>query len=152
MTIDERQVSPGTPEDLSDLLSEVRHADMLANDSCTREFLQAGERLLHDVLVRDAEDRPGRGRVPFDELLACVSRRQVVDEAEGSWARPGGKAGKWFAKLFGEEPGQQLYDDLRRVKSLIETGEVAQTPGSSSVFQPAQPLAGGRRRAAGGRR
>jgi hypothetical protein len=100
MTIDERQVPPGTPEDLSDLLSEVRHADMLANDSCTREFLQAGERLLHDVLVRDAEDRPGRGRVPFDELLACVSRRQVVDEAEGSWTGPDGKAGKPTESAF----------------------------------------------------
>ena len=64
---------------------------------------------------------------------------------------PGGKAAKWFAKLFGEEPGQQLYDDLHRVKSLIETGEVARTPGRSSVFQPAQPHSG-RRRAGGGRR
>jgi hypothetical protein len=100
MTIDERQVPPGAPEDLSDLLSEVRHADVLANDPCTREFLQAGERLLHDVLVRDAEDRPGRARVPFDELLACVSRRQVVDEAEGSWTGPGGKAGKLTESAF----------------------------------------------------
>jgi len=56
---------------------------------------------------------------------------------------PGGRAGKWFAKLFGEEPEQQLYDDLRRVKSLIETGEIARTAGSSSVFQPAQPFKGG---------
>jgi hypothetical protein len=100
MTIDERQVPQGLPEDLSDLLSEVRHADVLANDPCTREFLQAGERLLHDVLVRDAEDRPDRARVPFDELLACVSRRQVVDEAEGSWARPGEKAGKLTESAF----------------------------------------------------
>ena len=100
MTIDERQVPQGLPEDLSDLLSEVRHADVLANDPCTREFLQAGERLLHDVLVRDAEDRPGRARVPFDELLACVSRRQVVDEAEGSWTGPGGKAGKLTESAF----------------------------------------------------
>jgi hypothetical protein len=30
---------------------------------------------------------PGRARAPFYELLAWVSRRQVVDEAEGS-ARP----------------------------------------------------------------
>jgi hypothetical protein len=100
MTIDERQVPQGLPEDLSDLLSEVRHADVLANDPCTREFLQAGERLLHDVLVRDAEDRPGRARVPFDELLACVSRRQVVDEAEGSWSGPGGKAGRLTESAF----------------------------------------------------
>jgi hypothetical protein len=28
----------------ADLLSEVRHADVLANDPCTREFLQAGDR------------------------------------------------------------------------------------------------------------
>ena len=100
MTIDERQVPQGLPEDLSDLLSEVRHADVLANDPCTREFLQAGERLLHDVLVRDAEDRPGRARVPFDELLACVSRRQVVDEAEGLWTGPGGKGGKLTESAF----------------------------------------------------
>ncbi len=54
---------------------------------------QAGERLLHDILARDAEETPGRARVPFDELLACVSRRQVVDEAERSWTGPGGKTG-----------------------------------------------------------
>jgi uncharacterized membrane protein len=64
---------------------------------------------------------------------------------------PGGKAGKWFAKLFGEAPDQQLYDDLRRVKSLIETGEIARSAGSSSVFQAGQP-AGRTRAAAGGRR
>ena len=93
MTIGERQVLQGPAEDLSDLLSEVRHADVLANDPCTREFLQAGERLLHDILARDAEETPGRARVPFDELLACVSRRQVVDEAERSWTGQGEKAG-----------------------------------------------------------
>ncbi|HWM96685.1 MAG TPA: hypothetical protein VNO54_06475 [Streptosporangiaceae bacterium] len=100
MTVDERQVPQGTPEDLSDLLSEVRHADVLANDSCTREFLQAGERLLHDILARDAEGTPGRGRVPFDELLACVSRRLVVDEAERSWTGPDAKAGKPTESAF----------------------------------------------------
>ena len=41
MTVDERQIMEGPSEDLSDLLSEVRHADVLANDPCTREFLQA---------------------------------------------------------------------------------------------------------------
>ena len=54
--VGERQVLQGPAEDLSDLLSEVRHADVLANDPCTREFLQAGERLLHDILARDAEE------------------------------------------------------------------------------------------------
>ena len=63
---------------------------------------------------------------------------------------PGGKAGKWFAKLFGEAPEQQLHEDLRRVKSLIEAGEISQSQGSSRAVQPAQPQAV--RRAAGGRR
>ncbi|HET9079415.1 MAG TPA: hypothetical protein VFO01_02710 [Trebonia sp.] len=83
MTVDKRQVPESSPEDLSDLLSEVRRADVLANDPCTREFLQAGERLLHDILTRDTGEVSGRARAPFYELLACVSRRQVVDEAEG---------------------------------------------------------------------
>jgi uncharacterized membrane protein len=65
---------------------------------------------------------------------------------------PGGRAGKWFARLFGEEPEQQLTEDLRRVKSLIETGEIARSEGSSSVFQPAQPMAGRQMAAAGGKR
>jgi hypothetical protein len=35
MTVDKRQVPENSPEDLSDLLSEVRRADVLANDPCT---------------------------------------------------------------------------------------------------------------------
>jgi hypothetical protein len=100
MTVGEAEVADGLSEDLSDLLSEVWHADVLANDSCTRQFLQAGERLLHDILARDAGEVPGRARVPFDELLACVSRRQVVDEAAGWWTRQGGIAGKPTESAF----------------------------------------------------
>jgi uncharacterized membrane protein len=37
---------------------------------------------------------------------------------------PGGKVGASIAKLFREEPGQQVPDDLRRFKSVMETGEV----------------------------
>jgi uncharacterized membrane protein len=37
-----------------------------------------------------------------------------------------------IAKLFGEEPEQQLGDDLRRFKQLMETGEIATTEGQSS--------------------
>jgi uncharacterized membrane protein len=34
-----------------------------------------------------------------------------------------------IAKLFGEEPEQQIGDDLRRFKQLMETGEIATTEG-----------------------
>ena len=34
------------------------------------------------------------------------------------------------ARLFGEEPDQQVSDDLRRFKQLVETGEIARSDGS----------------------
>jgi uncharacterized membrane protein len=43
---------------------------------------------------------------------------------------PGGKAGALIATLFGEEPTQQIRDDLRRFKQVLETGEVVLSDGS----------------------
>jgi uncharacterized membrane protein len=40
---------------------------------------------------------------------------------------PAGRAGAIVAKLFGEEPSQQVKADLRRFKSVMETGEVPRT-------------------------
>lgn len=40
---------------------------------------------------------------------------------------PGGRLGSWVAWLFGEEPSQQIREDLRRLKSYLETGEVARS-------------------------
>ncbi|MGI8991867.1 MAG: SRPBCC family protein [Bryobacteraceae bacterium] len=37
---------------------------------------------------------------------------------------PAGVLGAMFAKLFGEEPGQQIDNDLRRFKRMLETGEL----------------------------
>ncbi len=45
---------------------------------------------------------------------------------------PAGKLGAVIAKLFGEEPEQQLREDLRRFKQRMETGEVATTEGQPS--------------------
>jgi uncharacterized membrane protein len=42
---------------------------------------------------------------------------------------PAGLIGRQIAKVFGEEPGQQIREDLLRVKQLIETGEIATTAG-----------------------
>ena len=43
---------------------------------------------------------------------------------------PGGEASAAVAKLFGEEPSQQLRDDLRRFKQVMEAGEVVRSDGS----------------------
>jgi uncharacterized membrane protein len=40
-----------------------------------------------------------------------------------------GKLGAVIAKLFGKEPGQQIAEDLRQFKQLMETGEVPTTEG-----------------------
>jgi uncharacterized membrane protein len=45
---------------------------------------------------------------------------------------PGGKAGTWLARMFGEEPSQQIDEDLRRFKWLIETGEIPTNIGQAS--------------------
>ena len=60
---------------------------------------------------------------------------------------PGGKLGVTLARLFGEEPGQQIADDLRRFKYVLEVGEVSrfeaspEGPGQEIRWQrPSQPL------------
>jgi uncharacterized membrane protein len=60
---------------------------------------------------------------------------------------PAGRAGATLARLFGEEPDQQLRDDLRRFKQVLETGEVVLSDGSlegagqgADKQRPAQPV------------
>ena len=45
---------------------------------------------------------------------------------------PAGKIGSLIAKLFGEEPNQQIEEDLRRFKRLMETGSIMKIEGQSS--------------------
>ncbi|WUH98592.1 hypothetical protein OHR68_34580 [Spirillospora sp. NBC_00431] len=86
---DEAQPADILSEDLSELLSEVWKVETFANNTRTQQFLEAGEQLLHQGLARDAGEEPAqrssRIRAPFEELLAWVSRRRVVDEAERNW-------------------------------------------------------------------
>jgi uncharacterized membrane protein len=53
---------------------------------------------------------------------------------------PGGALGKAVAALFGEEPGQQVRDDLRALKQVLEIGEVVHSEASiHGRPHPAQP-------------
>jgi uncharacterized membrane protein len=53
---------------------------------------------------------------------------------------PGGAFGAAVAKLFGEEPGQQVRGDLRRLKQVLETGEVVHSDASIHAGpHPARP-------------
>ncbi len=58
---------------------------------------------------------------------------------------PGGALGDRIAKLFGEHPDQQVRDDLRRFKQVLETGEVvrsAATPEGTNALRQLLQRAG----------
>jgi uncharacterized membrane protein len=62
-----------------------------------------------------------RGSINFTKALGDRGTRvKVVLEYDP----PAGKLGRWVAKLFGEEPEQQIHDDLRNFKRIMEIGEV----------------------------
>lgn len=58
--------------------------------------------------------------------------RGTIVRIDMRYSPPGGRAGMLVAKLFGEEPTQQIDEDLRRFKWLIETGEIPTTVGQPS--------------------
>jgi uncharacterized membrane protein len=49
---------------------------------------------------------------------------------------PAGKLGSLVAALFGEEPSQQIRADLRRLKEILETGEVARPTNGAPARAP----------------
>jgi uncharacterized membrane protein len=70
-----------------------------------------------------------RGRVHFADAPAG---RGTILRVSMEYLPPAGSAGAAFAKLFGEEPGQQIRDDLRRFKQIMETGETPSVKEQSS--------------------
>jgi uncharacterized membrane protein len=62
----------------------------------------------------------------------AIGGRGTIVRVSMSYVPPAGKVGLQIAKLFGEEPNRQIDGDLRRMKQLIETGEIATTDGQPS--------------------
>jgi uncharacterized membrane protein len=54
-----------------------------------------------------------------------------------NYVPPAGKLGVAIWKLFRQEPGQQLQEDLRRLKQLMEAGEIPTTEGQPRGNQKA---------------
>ena len=69
------------------------------------------------------------------EFLPTIDRGTEV-KVNLTYESPGGKVGEFFAKLFGEAPGQQVADDLRRFKRQKETGMVITIEGQPSGREP----------------
>jgi uncharacterized membrane protein len=89
---------------------------------------------------------PNSGSVRF---VPAAGGRGTEVRVELEYQPPGRRLGAAIARLFGENPQQQVRDDLRRFKQIIETGEITRSDGSpdgTSIRQqmkqrPAQPLA-----------
>jgi uncharacterized membrane protein len=54
------------------------------------------------------------------------------------YSPPAGALGRGIAWLFGEEPNQQIAEDLHRFKQLMETGEIPISDGPG-LWRAAQP-------------
>jgi uncharacterized membrane protein len=68
----------------------------------------------------------------FVRFQAAPAGRGTEVKVVLEYTPPGGMVSTAIAKLFGEEPEQQIGDDLRRFKQLMEAGEIATTEGQSS--------------------
>lgn len=80
---------------------------------------------------------PNGGTVRF---TPAPGDRGTEVRVELDYDPPGGALGKSVAALFGEEPGQQVRDDLRALKQVLETGEVVHSEASiHGRPHPAQP-------------
>lgn len=74
---------------------------------------------------------PNSGVVQF----LPTSDRGTEVKIDLTYESPAGKVGALVAKLFGEEPNQQVSEDLRRFKSLMEAGEIIAIEGQPSGRQ-----------------
>ena len=125
---------------LAQFMAHVQSVTSTGNRSHWVVSAPAGQAVEWDAEI--VEDRPGdliawrslegsdirnQGTVRFTKAPADRGTEVHVDLA---YDAPAGKAGATIATLFGEEPTQQLRDDLRRFKQVMETGEVVRSEGS----------------------
>ncbi|MBX7174585.1 MAG: DUF2892 domain-containing protein [Pyrinomonadaceae bacterium] len=73
-------------------------------------------------------DIPNIGKVEF----TATANRGTEVKVHLSYIVPGGKLTALAAKIFGEEPSQQVAEDLRRFKRLMETGLIMKIDGQPS--------------------
>ena len=76
----------------------------------------------------EGSEIPNRGKVEFRP----TTNRGTEVVVHITYEAPAGKIGALAAKIFGEEPNQQVSEDLRRFKRLMETGLIMKVEGQPS--------------------
>lgn len=66
------------------------------------------------------------------EFTDAPAGRGTIVNVSMQYNPPAGSMGAAVAKILGEEPGQQVRDDLRHFKQMMETGEMASVEGQTS--------------------
>jgi uncharacterized membrane protein len=151
--------------DLENLPSFMYHLKSVTSESAERSRWVAnapiGQQVQWEAQITD--DQPGT-RIAWESLQgSSVQNSGSVEFASapagGTEVRvtiayhiPGGTLTKAVASIFGESPEQQVNDDLRRLKQLLETGQVLLSDGSpegtAAIRQmhqrPAQPHPAGK--------
>jgi len=100
----------------------------------------AGTRVEWDATIINEVDNQVIGWQSLQGSMIATAGSVNFDETEhGTRVRvrlqydpPGGRLGAMVARLFGEEPNQTIREDLRRLKRLLETGEIPTTEGQPS--------------------
>jgi uncharacterized membrane protein len=72
---------------------------------------------------------PNRGSVEFRAASEYHGGTEIMVAMD--YAPPAGRGGALFARVFGQEPGMQIREDLRRLKQVLEAGEIPTTEGQS---------------------
>lgn len=73
----------------------------------------------------EGADLDHAGSVHFQPVSGNATLVKVILE----YRPPAGRLGAQIARLFGQEPGQVLGSDLRRLKQLLEIGEIPSVEG-----------------------
>lgn len=106
-----------------------------------------------ELVTRITSDQPGKSIAWESEPDSDIETEGRVEFIEappgrGTYVRltqryspPGGRIGKGLAKLFQREPKIQARRDLKRFKSLMETGEIATnaSPSGRASESPTEP-------------
>jgi uncharacterized membrane protein len=151
--------------ELENLPSFMYHLKSVTSESAERSRWIAnapiGQQVQWEAQITD--DQPGT-RIAWESLPGSTVQNSGSVEFKPAPAGgtevhvtiayhiPGGTLGKAVATILGESPEQQVNDDLRRLKQLLETGQVLRSDGSpegtAAIRQmhqrPAQPHAAGK--------
>lgn len=129
-------------ENLPKFMKHVEHVEQLDRDrSRWTVCAPAGRRVSWEAVIHNESPNervawrslPGAdvdhaGSVWFMDAPAGQGTEVKV---ELQYNPPAGMIGAAIASLWGEEPGQQIEEDLRRLKQYLETGEVKSTQSQS---------------------